>query len=68
MYDTTEQFGEVRDADHLGWDTMVLGKWFPMFQRMHNLHLLGSSSLHGNTYGTTEPPALYHIPHNLKHQ
>jgi hypothetical protein len=28
MYDATEQFGEDKDTDHLGWDTMLLGKWF----------------------------------------
>jgi len=33
MCDATEQFGEVKDADHLGWDTTVLGKWLWVFER-----------------------------------
>jgi hypothetical protein len=27
-YEATGQFGEEKDADHLGLDNMVLGKWF----------------------------------------
>ena len=38
------------------------------FRGMHSLHLPASSSLLDNTEGTTEPPALCHIPEDLKHQ
>jgi hypothetical protein len=62
MYKATEQFGEVKDTDHLGWDTTVLS-----VSKERTAFIFWGQAVLLAVYGAPLSHQHCHFPYDLKH-